>query len=485
MRPNLSYLTNLFTKGLLMSETKQLAEFVANLSFDDLPLEVVDRIKFLMMDTVGISVRAMHDSESTKSLLSANQAMGYLGGQCRVIGSHNKYTPPGAAMINGTLAHSLDFDDTHAAGSIHASAPIVPAALAAAEMVGANGKKVIAAIAAGYEVQIRLSLSLNPTEHYKRGYHPSATCGTFGAAAAAGLIFDLDADEIASAFGIAECQTSGSMRFLADGAWTKRFQVGYSGHNGLIAATLAREGFVGPMGSIEGKDGFLQSYAPSPDIARSAADLGTVWETMNIAVKPFPSCRYSHSAMGAIAAMRKEHNIFADEVESVEVGLPHTGWRIIGETDETKRKPTGAVDGQFSMPFCGAVVMREGTMGWDDYAKHLNDNDTLALTAKFSTVTDPWAESEYPNNMAGIVRIKTSRGSFEGKVSVPKGEPENFMTTSEARSKFDDLVSPYLNKSQRDELVAELLNLEKAPSVLAMLDLTCSENPELRMAGED
>ena len=468
-----------------MSETKQLAEFVANLSYDDLPGEVVERIKFLIMDTVGISIRAMHDSESTPSLLAASYAMGYLGGHSRVIGTSNKYTPAGAAMINGTLAHSLDFDDTHAAGSIHASAPIIPAALAAAEMVGADGKKVITAIAAGYEVQIRLSLSLNPSDHYQRGYHPSATCGTFGAAAAAGLIFGLSAKDIASAFGIAECQTSGSMRFLADGAWTKRFQVGYSGHNGLVAATLAKEGFVGPMGSIEGKDGFLQSYAPNPDIARAAADLGRVWETMNIAVKPYPSCRYSHSAMGAIASMRTEHRIAFEEVEKVEVGLPHTGWRIIGESDESKRRPTGAVDGQFSMPFCGAVVLREGTMGWDDYSKHLNDNETLALAAKFSTVTDAWAESEYPNNMAGIVRIKTSRGTFEDRVTIPKGEPDNFMTDTEARAKFDDLVGPYLSENQRNRLVKELSTIDIAASVGRMLDLTCSDDQAFRMAGED
>jgi 2-methylcitrate dehydratase PrpD len=352
-------------------------------------------------------------------------------------------------------------------------------------MVGADGKKVITAIAAGYEVQIRLSLSLNPSDHYKRGYHPSATCGTFGAAAAAGLIFNLNANDIASAFGIAECQTSGSMRFLADGAWTKRFQVGYSGHNGLVAATLAKEGFVGPMGSIEGKDGFLQSYAPNPDISRAAADLGSVWETMNIAVKPYPSCRYSHSAMGAIASMRTEHRIAIEEVEKVEVGLPHTGWRIIGEPDEGKRKPTGAVDGQFSMPFCGAVVLREGTMGWDDYSKHLNDNQTLALAAKFSTVTDDWAESEYPDNMAGIVRIKTSRGTFEDRVTIPKGEPKNFMTDTEARTKFDDLVSPYLSENQRNALVKELSTIESSASIGQMLDLTRSDDQAFRMAGED
>ena len=472
-----------------MSETKQLAEFAANLSFENIPTNVVDRIKFLVMDTVGISIRAMHDAESTPALLAASQAMGYAGGESSVIGSsatsNSKYTPPAAAMINGTLAHSLDFDDTHAAGSIHTSAPIVPAALAAAEMVGADGKKVISAITAGFEVQIRLSLALNPSDHYQRGYHPSATCGTFGAAAAAGLIFDLDAEGMASAFGIAECQTAGSMRFLADGAWTKRFQVGYAGHNGLIAASLAREGFKGPTGSIEGKDGFLQSYAPNPDIVRAASDLGKVWETMNIAVKPYPSCRYSHAAMGAMAEVRAKHDISEDEVEAVEVGLPHTGWRIIGETDDVKRKPTGAVDGQFSMPFCGAVVLRQGTMGWDDYAKHLNDSDTLQLASKFSTITDPWAEAEYPENMAGVVRVKTPRGLFEEKIAVPKGEPSNFMTGVEARSKFDDLVTPYIDQEQCDNLVSVLLEFEKENSVTRMLDLTRTQSSDLRMAGED
>ena len=138
-----------------MSETKKLADFAANLSFNDIPKDVVERIKFLTMDTVGISIRAMHDAESTPALLSASHAMGYIGGQSRVMGSSTTYTPPAAAMINGTLAHSLDFDDTHAAGSLHTSAPIIPAVFAAAEMTGASGRDIITAIAACFEVQIR------------------------------------------------------------------------------------------------------------------------------------------------------------------------------------------------------------------------------------------------------------------------------------------------------------------------------------------
>lgn len=469
-----------------MSETARVAEFASGITPDTVPGEVTERVKLLVLDTVGIAVRAMHDADSTPSLLQAARALGQSGGGSRAIGTDETFTPPASAMINGTLAHSLDFDDTHAAGSIHPSAPIVPAALAAAEMTGADGSLVIAAIAAGYETQIRLSLALDPSAHYQRGYHPSATCGVFGAAVAAGRIFGLDPLRMERALGIAGCQTSGSMRFLFDGAWTKRFQVGYAAHDGLLAATLAREGFVGPAGAIEGRDGFLRSYAPDPDASKAAADLGTVWETLNIAVKPYPSCRYSHAAMGAIAAVRAANDIAAEEVEAVEVGLPHTGWRIIGETDEVKRAPTGPVDGQFSMPFCGAVVLRQGTMGWDDYALHLNDNETLALAGRFSTVTDPWAESEYPANMAGIVRITTRRGVFEERVAVPKGEPDNFLAHEEFRAKFDALVSPWLMSDRRDQLAGELLGLDRADSVDRMLELTRPEQHEaLRMAGED
>ncbi len=468
-----------------MSETAKIAEFAAAISIDTLPHEVADRVKVLVMDTVGIAIRAQHDAESTVALMAASRALGYAGGNSRVFGTSETFAPPAAAMINGTLAHSLDFDDTHASASIHSSAPIVPAALAAAEMDGADGKTVIAAIAAGFEVHIRLSLALDPSAHYKRGYHPSATCGAFGAAVAASVVFGLGAEAVERAIGIAGCQTSGSMRFLFDGAWTKRFQVGYAAHNGLLAASLAREGFVGPAGTVEGKDGFLQSYAPDPDFAKAIDGLGNLWQTMNVGVKPYPSCRYSHAAMGALATLRKTHDIRIEDVEAVEVGLPHTGWRIIGETDDIKRNPTGPVDGQFSMPFCGAVILRQGTMGWDDYARHLSDEDTLALTRKFSTVTDPWAEAEYPANMSGIVRVKTAGGLFEEKMAVPKGEPDNFMMATEFREKFDGLVSPYLDDAQRDTLVDAVLGLEQASAIPPVLALTAPVSQDLRLAGED
>ncbi|MCH7888834.1 MAG: MmgE/PrpD family protein, partial [Proteobacteria bacterium] len=265
--------------------TRQLSEFVADISYGGLPAAVAERTKALVMDMVGIAVRARHDAVPTPSLFAAVERLGLARGAASVIGDGARFAPPGAALLNGALAHSLDFDDTHAAGSIHPSAPIVPAALAAAEMAGADGREVICAIVAGYEVQIRLSLALVPKDHYVRGFHPTATCGAFGAAAAAARVFGLEATEVASAFGICLSQAAGSLQFVASGAWNKGFQIGHAAMNGLIAASLAREGFKGAADAIEGEAGFLRSYAPEPIVDRAVAGLGEVFETLAIAVK--------------------------------------------------------------------------------------------------------------------------------------------------------------------------------------------------------
>ncbi|MEM7404842.1 MAG: MmgE/PrpD family protein [Pseudomonadota bacterium] len=449
--------------------TNTLAEFAASLRYEDIPAEVSERAKQLLLDITGITVRARFDVDSTDPMRAALERL-QMRGDSVVIGDTLALSPTAAALLNGAMAHSLDFDDTHAAGSIHSSAPIVPAALAAAQMADANGKDLIAAIVAGYEIQIRLSLALVPKDHYDRGFHPTATCGAFGAAAAAGRAMGLDAATIASAFGLAGSAAAGSMQFLSDGAWNKRFHVGHAAANGLMAATLAAEGYQGAGEPIEGKAGFLQAYAPEPQPERAVEALGSRWETLSLAVKPYPTCRYSHAALDGLLALRAEHGIDADDVTEIEVGLPEMGWKIIGEGD--KHHPSTVVDGQFSMPFCAAVALRAGHMDWDDYAAHLGDEQTLALCRKVSTVVDAQAEAEYPRQMSGVVRVKTTGHSYEKFVRIPKGEPENFVTTDELRSKFDALVGPYLPASQADSLADGLLGLERANSVGSLLALS-------------
>ena len=462
--------------------TRELSEFVAGLSCEALPAEAPERVKALALDTVGIMVRARHDAESTPPMLAAAKALGFTGGTCTVVGDGARYTAPGAAMLNGTLAHSLDFDDTHAPASLHPSAPIMPAAFAAAELSNADGKALIAAIVAGYETQIRLALALDPAAHYDRGFHPSATCGAFGAAAAAGRLFGLDAERQADAFGIVLSMASGSMQFLVNGAWTKRSHVGHAAMCGLIAATLAREGYKGAADAIEGKWGFLHAYAPAADATRVTDALGSRWETLKIAVKPYPSCRYSHAAVDGILALAREHAIRAEDVEAVEVGVSEPGWKIIGNPEAEKQAPKSVVDGQFSMAFCAAVALRTGGFVWDDYAKHLADPATLSVCTKVRTRVDDRAHADFPQEMSASVRIATKHGTFETYVRVPKGEPANFLSLAELRAKFDGLTAPYLSASRRDRLADALLALDEARDVGALLRLACPGDAQAQRA---
>jgi 2-methylcitrate dehydratase PrpD len=456
----------------MAATTRTLAEFVAGVSYDALPAEVRERVKALALDLVGIMLRARHEAESTPAMIAAASRLGLASGSCTVVGDPAGYAPAGAAMVNGTLAHSLDFDDTHAPGSLHPSAPIVPAALAAAEMTGADGKALIAAAVAGYELQIRLALALDPAAHYDRGFHPTATCGAFGAAAAAGRLLGLDAEGHANAFGIVLSMSAGSMQFLVNGAWTKRSHVGHAAMCGLIAATQASEGYKGASEALEGKWGFLHAYAPAADAAKAVAGLGSRWETMKIAVKPYPSCRYSHAPLDGILALAREHGIKAEEVEEVAIGLSEPGWKLIGDPEPAKQSPKSVVDGQFSMAFCASVALRSGGFTWDDYARHLGDPATLALCKRVRARVDPKAQADFPTEMAGSVRIKTTRGAFETYVRVPKGEPANFLSAAELRAKFDGLAGPCLAARQRDELASSLLALEQVKDVGALLRLT-------------
>src|SRR6201985_2070509 len=181
----------------MAQETATLARYVANLKFDDIPPEVLDRAKVLTLDFLGSAIRARREAESTPSMLKMLEALSLdASGEATVFGDAKTWTPSVAALLNGAMGHSLDFDDTHADSSLHPSAPVVPAAFAIGEWVGASGRDVLTAIVAGYEVCCRLGNALDPTSHYARGFHPTATAGTYGGAAAAAKLYGLSKDQI-------------------------------------------------------------------------------------------------------------------------------------------------------------------------------------------------------------------------------------------------------------------------------------------------
>ncbi len=470
------------TETRAMEITATLSAFAATLTLERLPPEVTERARYLVLDLVGNIVRARHDAESTESLLRAARALGFAGGASGVFGDAARYTPPGAALLNGALGHSLDFDDTHAAASLHPGAPVIPAALAAAEMVGAHGADVLAAIVAGYEVTCRIALALPAAAHYDRGFHPTATCGAFGAAAAAARVFGLDAAGVAGALGTVLSQAAGSLEFLVNGAWTKRFQVGWAATNGLVAATLVREGFKGAAAALEGPHGFLRATAPDPRPERAIQDLGRVYELMATAVKPYPSCRYGHAGIDAAIALRAELGLAAEEVESVILGLPRAGMNLIGLPAEKKADPANVVDGQFSGPFVVANALATGAMGWDSY-RLLRDGTVRALLGKIRCEFDPEIEAEFPANMSGKVTVRARGRAFARKVVVPKGEPGNFLTEAELRAKFHGLTDAVLGPERAARLADAVLGIARAPDMGALMRLAAPAMAT-RLAGE-
>lgn len=444
-----------------MGITTELAAYCAGLTLAQLPPEVVDRAHLLVLDLVGNIVRGRHDAESSPALLEAAQALGLCHGDCHVFGDDGRYSAAGAALLNGAFAHSLDFDDTHAAGSLHPGAPVIPAALAAAEMCGASGADVLAAIVAGYEVTCRVALALPAGAHYDRGFHPTATCGAFGAAVAAARVFGLDSEGVENALGIALSQSAGSLQFLANGAWTKRFQVGWAAMAGLTAASLAQKGFKGASEALEGRLGFLRAYAPEPNPARVTQDLGTVFELMATAVKPYPSCRYGHAGIDAVLGLRAELGLRPEEIESITYGLSHAGLLLVGIPAKKRANPVNIVDGQFSGPFVLSCALVTGAMGWESYAS-LSDPVVRAMLPKVHCVHDADMQAEYPTNMSGRITIRARGQEFVRTVIVPKGEPGNFLSDSALREKFMGLTQAILGAG-----TAALL----AETVLALSDL--------------
>ena len=261
-------------------------------------------------------------------------------------------------------------------------------------------------------------------------------------------MFGLAAEGVEGALGTVLSQCAGSLQFLVNGAWTKRFQVGWAACNGLMAATLVREGFKGAAEALEGRHGFLRAYAPNPNPDRAVQDLGRVFELMATAVKPYPSCRYGHAGIDAALALRAANDLKPAEIDRVTLGLPRAGMMLIGQPAEKKANPENVVDGQFSGPFVISAALATGAMGWDSYDQ-LRDAVVRELLPKVACEFDPEIEAEFPANMSGKLTVEARGERFTQKVVVPKGEPANFLAEAELRAKFAGLADAVLGDGTR------------------------------------
>jgi 2-methylcitrate dehydratase PrpD len=449
---------------MTMTIAETYAEYVTERQYSDLLDEVVEYAKKLTLDAIGIALGAEQRAISSEAFIDGVDSLAD-GGDATVFASPRKLEPEYAALLNGALVHSLDYDDTHRGASHHPGAAVIPAAIAAAETADheVSGKDLLTAIVAGYEVNCRLGMAINPESHYDRGFHGTGTCGTFGATAAAGKIRGLGTEELTNAFGLNGSQAAGSMQFLSNGAWNKRAHPGLAAHAGILAVSLADAGFRGSAAPIEGEDGFLSGYSDDPKPKLATKGLGEEFELLETAIKPYPCCRYMHPALDALFSLLSENPITPDSVERVVVELPRAGVNIVGKPLERKRHPESFVDAQFSMPFGVALALTERDAGIDSFleASETEHSEGFKRLMQSTEVESTDRVNEpFPERWSAYVTIEADGARYEERAEYAKGEPENPMSWEEVVEKFEELTS-HLPSETKDEALDTVQSLER------------------------
>lgn len=456
----------------MIGATKAMVNFCTSLSHRELPPQVIDRVKYLALDFLGVAARGSR-AESSQAVRSFTGDMGAATNGGVIIGTSLRALYQYAALANGAAAHSLELDDVSNESSSHPGVVIFPAALAASELAGGDGSKFMEAVVLGYEVMIRLGKALSPASHYARGFHPTGTCGAFGATTVAAKILNLDSEQMLNALGIAGSQAAGSMEFLASGAQTKRLHPGWAAHNGIVAALLAREGLTGPATIVEGRFGFLHGYSDSPDPSRFLAGLGESFEVMRVSLKPHACCRYQQGPIDGILKIMKENELRAPDVKQVKLGILKAGFPIILEPQELKYNPQTVVDAQFSMPFGAALALLYGKAGLDEYTEaNLKSPRLRELMSRVLCVADPELDKVYPKQWPASVEIITKdERKLSTKINYPKGDPENPLSWEELIQKFNHLSAPVFSEDRRAEIISRVRSLETEPSISSLSSL--------------
>ncbi len=455
--------------------TQTLANFAANVNYEDLSPEVVDRAKYLCLDFAGVTLNGS-TTDSAKTVVQALEDVGR-SGPSAIVGTDKRVLPEYAAMANGTAFHSIEMDDINNEASLHPGVVAYPTALAMADITTVSGKEFISAVVAGYDVIVRLGRALKPKEHYARGFHPTGTCGAFGAAAVAARLLGLQGDGYTHALGIAGSQAAGSMEYLAQGAWTKRLHPGWSSHSGIWAALLARAGYTGPTTILEGRDGFLTAYSGDPDPSLVLKDLGTEYQITRTGVKPHACCRYNQGPIDCLLDLKQTHSIQPMDVEEVRIGMLSAGMGLVASPEEAKRNPTSVVDMQFSMPFAAAVALTYGSASLNEYALGVpNRPEVRHIMDRVRCVTDPELDALYPRHFPTWAEVRTKDGrTLRSELTYPKGDPENPVSWDEMRDKFNTLSAPVISSQRRQEIIAAVDSLEQMDDVRQLASLLSTE----------
>jgi 2-methylcitrate dehydratase PrpD len=450
-----------------MSLTRTVIDFVVEADFRDFSKEVVEATKKLLIDTIGVALGGSGAAgvEATMNLL--RQWGGNAESTIWVFG--DKLPSLHAAFMNSMMVHALDFDDTHGKVAIHSGATVIPTALATAESVKqVSGKDLITAIVVGVEVASKLGLSILEQD---KGWHLSATCGTFASSAVAGKLLGLDHQRMGNALGIGYTQTSGTLQSAVDGSLTKRMQPGFSSRSGILSALLAREGITGPEHFFEGPYGFFKLYQDDRyDPQVLIKKMGLPFEIVNLATKPYPCCRLAHSPLDALFRIMEASELTLDDVEAINIYGSQAMKTLCGKPFQSG--VSSAIDAQFSLSYIMVSAIARKVVGIDNFSREAVRNPVLAPhTQKVNVFVSP----DIRDRFAARVEIKRKDGSLlTGSVDIPKGQPENPMSWEECVEKFNRcsmVAAKPLNQERLKQFIQGVEDLENIDSVQKLIQL--------------
>jgi 2-methylcitrate dehydratase PrpD len=382
-----------------------------------------------------------------------------------LIGTSDRVAAANAVIANGTLAHGLDYDDTLEEAIVHTGCCAGMTALAAGEEVAASGAKVLEAAIVGTEVLCKVGL-VAPGKFHARGFHPTAICSTFGAAAAAGKLYGLNASQWVDAFGLCGSQSSGIIEYLADGTWTKRIHPGWSAHGGVIATLLAKEGFRGPAKVLEGTHGFFSAFGGKNQYDfEKIFELGQRWEIPRLTFKSYPCGSISHPYMDCALRIKQKYSPAPSEIAEVLCRTPEGPVHRLWEPLPDKQKPVSSYGAKFSLPYSIAVMLIRGQAGLEEFSEAaIRDRELLELAAKIRYELDP--SIDYPRHFEGHVQVKMKDGTIHTEDQLhPRGGYEDPLPPEEIEAKFRANARLALAENRVEEVVRLVQRLEKLPAV--------------------
>lgn len=436
------------------------ADFLVRTRFDDVSAEVVQQAKKVILDLIGVALAGYKIMPFPKIVLDY---VFELGGkpEATVIQGKRKIPAVHAAFANASCAHALDMDDGHRFAASHPGAVIVPTAIAAAELTGADTKSLIAGVVAGYDVMIRVGKAINPSS-LNRGFHITGITGTFGAAAAAANIMGLSREKIIAALGMAGLQSAGLIRtnHEEEGSMVKPITPARAAVSGLLSCILAKKGASGPLQIFEGEDGYLKAFADEVNVNILTQNLGVDYEIRNVYLKLYAACRHAHAPIDAAFEAFRKSDQKIGEIDKIIVETYPAAVRLAGIPHATT--PSA---GRFSIAFSVALALIKKDAGADKYSdENIRDENIQRLSQKVVlSVGDQW-ERLYPDKRGATVRIIDNRHrEYSAEVELGKGEPENPASWEEIYQKFYNNVTLLISADDAKRLGDTIMNLESFP----------------------